>query len=203
MCMSAPKDNSAEIARQQEDERQARITAGTAKVNDAFGGFNDDYYAGIGKSYLDYYNPQLDRQYNRAREALTYQLADSGNLDSSAAARKFGDLTSDYGVQKQTIANQAEGEKQGLRGQVEDNRGDLIRQLETGAGVDTTAASAMARANSLSKPAAYSPLGDLFSQYTGALRTNAAMQGAGYPGIGGIPRRQVPQTSSSSVKTIE
>ena len=201
MCLSAPKDNSAEIARQQENERQSRITTGTAKVNDAFGGFNDDYYAGIGKSYLDYYNPQLDRQYNRAREQLTYSLADSGNLDSSAAARKFGDLTADYGVQKQTIANQAESEKQAFKGNVEQNRSDLLGQLESGAGVDTTATSALARASSLTRPAQYSPLGDLFAQYTGAARTNAALQGAGYPGAGGI-RTQQPSVSTSTVKTI-
>jgi hypothetical protein len=86
MCFGKPpEDNSAQIARQQEDERRARVSQGTAKVDEAFSRFDQPYYEGVGKAYQDYYAPQLDRQYQKARDQLTYSLADSGGLASTAA----------------------------------------------------------------------------------------------------------------------
>jgi hypothetical protein len=183
MCFgSTPTDNSAELARQQEDARQTRIKDGSAKIDQAFKGFDTPYYEGVGKAYTDYYTPQLDRQYQTARDKVTYNLADSGGLDSTAAGKKFGDLTADYGIQKQQIADKAIGASQDLRGNVERNRSELVQQLETGSGVESTGATAVARANSLSAPEQFSPLGDLFGQYTGNVVASRALQGAGYAG---------------------
>lgn len=203
MCMGgAPEDRSAEIARQQEAERQQRVKAGTVKIDEAFSGFNDDYFSGVGKAYSDYYAPQLDRQYQAARDRTTYALADSGGLDSTAAGSKFGNLTADYGVQRQQIEDRAIGAQQDLRGQVEQNRSELIRQLETGSGVESTAQTALARAQSLSAPQTFSPLGDLFAQYTGNVRNNVALQGAGYTGSPLLPSIGKRSSGSKSVKTV-
>jgi hypothetical protein len=184
MCFGKPpEDNSAQIARQQEDERRARVSQGTAKVDEAFSRFDQPYYEGVGKAYQDYYAPQLDRQYQKARDQLTYSLADSGGMDSTAAGARFGDLTAEYGVQKQQVADRAIGAQQDLRGNVEQNRSELVRQLETGSGVESTAQTALARAGSLSAPPQFSPLGDLFQQFTGNLRNSVALQNVGYQGL--------------------
>lgn len=157
---------------------------GSAKIDSAFSKFDDPYYEGVGKAYQDYYNPQLDRQYQTARDQVTYGLANSGGLDSSAGAKKFGDLTADYGIQKQQIADRAIGAQQDLKGNVERNRSELVQQLETGSGVESTGATALARAGSLSAPAQFSPLGDLFAQYTGNVAQSVALQKGGFAGYG-------------------
>jgi hypothetical protein len=208
MCLGGPpKDNSADIARQQEEERRARVSQGTAKIDEAFGRFDQPYYEGVGKAYQDYYAPQLDRQYQAARDKTTYALADAGALDSTAAGKRFGDLTAEYGIQKQQVADRAIGAQQDLRGNVEQNRSELVRQLETGSGVESTAATALARAGSLSAPPQFSPLGDLFQQFTGNLRNSVALQGAGYPGLPITQGRgaggNAGNAGSSSVKTIQ
>ena len=76
MCSKKPKkDKSAEIARQEEAKRQARIAQGQRGIDSAFSGFNDEFYGNYGKQYSDYYNPQLNDQYSDAVKRLTLQLA--------------------------------------------------------------------------------------------------------------------------------
>lgn len=207
MCFGgAPQDNSAEIARQQEAERQARVQAGTARINDAFSKFDDSYYSGLGKSYLNYYTPELERQYGDAQKKLTYGFADAGNLESGAANQKMADLGREYGVQRAQLSDRALGAQQQGQADVERNRSDLISQLEAGSGVESTATSALARAQSLSAPPQYSPLGDVFATFTNTLANNAALQARGYPGLT-IPGASTSPTllgskGSGSVRTV-
>jgi hypothetical protein len=204
MCLggSPPPDNSAEIARQQEAERQSRIATGTQRINEQFGKFDNDYYSGLGKSYLDFYNPELDRQYGEAKKQLTYRFADSGSLNSGAANQKFGDLAQSYATQRNQVADRALGTQQEARGNVERNRADLMSQLEGGAGVESTGASALARANALTAPPQYSPLGDVFATFTGALAQNALLRGRGYPGFQTGGGGGLDPDRSSSVQTV-
>lgn len=204
MCLGgAPQDNSADIARSQAAEREARVREGTGRINDTFSKFDDSYYSGLGKSYLDFYRPELDRQYGDAQKQLTYRFADSGNLDSGAANQKFADLAQNYALQTNQLGDRALNTQQQGRADVEKNRSDLISQLESGSGVESTASSALARAGSMSAPPQYSPLGDVFSQFTGAMANSRALQGQGYAGLpigGGLPTLN---GGKSSVKTVQ
>ena len=201
MCMSsAPQDNSAALARQQEEERQRRVREGTAKIDEAFAGFTPEYYEGVSKAHDGFYMPQLDRQYKAARDKLTYSLADSGGLDSTAGGKRYGDLTADYGMQRQNIADRGIAAQQDLRGSVEQNRGELVRQLETGSSIESVAGRAASDAKLKSAPQPYSPLGDLFAQWTGTAANNVALQREGYQGMR-MPGAAV-SSGKSSVKTI-
>lgn len=196
-----PKDKSADEARRMEEERQARIREGTAKVDDLFAQFNDGFYDNIRQSAQDHYNPLVDEQYGRAREAQTYQLANRGNLQSSAAASRFADLFKDYGLGRQQVVDRGFDLSQQHRAGVEDNRAALLGQLHGGASLDTVANMASTRAAMMNHAPTFSPLGDLFSQYTGAAAQSVNAERMGYPGMG-LTNRYQTTPNYGSVRTV-
>lgn len=184
MCFaSQPEDHSAEIARQQEATRQANIAAGTQKINDAFAQFTPDYFTGIGKNFTDYYMPQLDKQYQDTRRNLIYGLSNTGGLTSSAGNQSIADLENQYNLQRQQVTSGAIDAENQAKSDLENNRSQLISNLEAGSGVESTAQTAMARAAAMTAPKVYSPLGDVFSQFTNNLKNSALLQANGYQGL--------------------
>ena len=166
MCIfSAPKDNSAQIAREQEDQRRARITEGTASIDSAFAGFDDSFFSGIEQSANDFFNPQIDRQFDRTRETLIKNLARQGNLNASTGARQLADLDTAGQEQRVTFADKARGFATDSRADVENNRANLLRQLQASADPSAAAATAAGQAQVLSAPPTFSPIGDLFTQF--------------------------------------
>ena len=143
-----------------------------------FNGFNDQFFNGRRQAYIDYAQPQLDTQYNDARRQLTYALARSGTLDSSERARQEGVLQREYDVQRQNIADQGLSYSTQARTAVEDARANLIATLNATGDTEGATNAAIARAQTLSQPAAFSPLGQLFANFTNALGTQAAMERA-------------------------
>lgn len=198
MCF-APKDNSGAIARQQEQERQQNIVRGTDKINAAFSGFDDDFYKQRETDYLDYYTPQLDEQAGDANDALTYNLARGGNLDSSTGAKQAADLTRKISDARGSVVQGAAGASQGARGDVENNRSDLIQMLQGGGNVANAANSAASRAEQLTRPPPYSPLLDLFSQGLGQTANSIQLQGMGYEGLPFTRRTVNPARSVSTI----
>src|SRR3546814_21199857 len=83
-----PKDNAAEIARQQEEARQQRIRDGQSAIDTNFAQFNDPYFDDYRQDYMAYYQPQLDRQYQNARRKSVLGLHRTGNLSSSRSAER-------------------------------------------------------------------------------------------------------------------
>ena len=146
MCFfSAPapaQDNSAQIAAEREAKRQQDIAAGRSRIDEAFGQFNDPYYQGVEKSYLDYYNPQVDSQYEDAQRKLKLNLARTGNLNSGSGARQLGDLTRAYTDQRTAISGQAIDQANKQRGTVEQTKGELYNQNTAAADPAAAAASA-------------------------------------------------------------
>lgn len=147
-------------------------------------GFNNDFFDARKQAYLDYADPQLQDQYNDANRQLTFSLARSGLLDSSARGEKLGDLQKLYDTQKQAIADKALSYETGARNSVEDARANLIQTLNATGDAEGAANSALARSQALSQPDAYSPLGQLFTDFTNGLGIQAAQersQAAGGP----------------------
>lgn len=186
MCLggSAPKDNSGEIAAQQEAKRQANITAGVDAVNKAFGsGFDQPFYDNITKSYENYYDPQLDLQYQNALNSLTDQLGQQGILQSSEGNRQIGLLKQTYDTNRQTVANNALNAAQTARQSVAQQKNQLLAQAQQAGDPNALAAQAAEAASSVATNPNYSPLGNVFAgllgQGTNAL---AIQQGANYGG---------------------
>lgn len=178
MCgPKTPKDNSAEIAAQQERERQARVSAGTQRIGEIFGGFNDDYYTKYVDDYKNYYLPQVDDQYADALKQIKYSPS-GGSTSSSAYAGKLADLEEARQRAITQIGSQGQATAQDYRGQVESSRQNLISQLNAGSSVESVAGMASNQAKTLSATPVYSPLADLFGKFmtTGAnvIQSNAA-----------------------------
>lgn len=185
MCIfgSTPKDNSAQIAREAEDDRQARITEGTGNINSAFAGFDDSFFGGIEQSALDFFNPQIDEQFEDTRESLIKNLARQGNLNASTGATQLADLDTEAQKQRVNFADQSRGFATSARADVEGNRSNLLTQLRASADPSAAATSAAAQADILSRPQPFSLIGDLFSQFGGLANTQitAARQGFDNP----------------------
>jgi hypothetical protein len=175
------KKGGGEAARAREDEqaRQQRIRTGTERVNTIFSqNFNDDFFGGRRQAFMNFATPQLDDQYAKASNELTFSLARSGMLDSSTRAQRFGELQRLYDTNKQQVADQAMQEETQARNQVEDARGNLISMLNATGDAEGAANSAITRATALSRPNAFSPLSNLFGNFTNTLGMQAAQERA-------------------------
>jgi hypothetical protein len=196
MCVSSPKpprDNSAEIARQQEAERQARIAQGQSTIDQEFGNFNDDFFNTYQQDYMGYYSPQLEDQYGDARKRLTLQLAKTGNLTSSAGANQLRDLTEYYNTQNTGITNQALDAVNTLRGNIDQRKSQLYADNRAAADPGNAAAAAQAAAVALKPTPPSSPLANTFADFFNNLGNSVAIynqtrpyqQGQGVQTFGG------------------
>jgi len=161
----SPKDKSAEIARAAEVKREGQIKQGRQAIDTQFAGFTPDYYAKIADNYAGFYQPQLSDQFNKARQALTYNLARSGNLNASSGAKSLGDLRTSYERNKALIGDRAATAAQQAQADVESNKGELYSQLSASADPSAAATTSAARYASLTAPPSYSPLGDIFASF--------------------------------------
>lgn len=141
-------------------------------------GFDDAFYDARQQSYIDYANPQLQDQYANAQKQLTYALARQGNLDSSARGEKVGELQKLYDINAQKIADDALSYKTSAKTSVEDARANLITTLNATGDADAAASQALARASTLSQGPSYSPLSQVFADFTNALGVQAAQERA-------------------------
>lgn len=178
-----PQDNSAEIARQQEAERQARVTQGQQAVDTAFTPFNDEFFSGLSDANKAYYQPQLDDQFAEARRKLTLALARSGNLTSSAGIRQTGQLQKAFQDNSALIANNATSAAAEARGKINQQRSQLYSQNLTAADPSLASTSAAASAATLQAPPVFSPLGNVFADILNNAATGVTLSKQGYPGI--------------------
>lgn len=164
MCLGSkpPKDNSAEIARQEEEARQARIKQGQSAIDTEFAQFDDPFFTNYQNNYTGYYIPQVEDQYQKAREKLTLKLAGSGNLNAGAGADALGDLRSQYELRRGDITNQALDAVNQRKNEIEGIRSDLYNQNRASADPAAAATLAASRSGGLVTPPAYTPIGDLF-----------------------------------------
>lgn len=181
MGASSSKTGGAEAkqARADEQARQEKIRTGTGRINNIFDTqFTDGFFNDRRQKYLDYAKPQVDSQYKDTSRDLVYALDRGGLLDSSVRADKVAQLQKQYDLKSQEVADKALSSANTAKSQVEDARAGLITTLNSTGDAEGAANSAITRAQALSKPDAYSPLGQLFTDFTGALSTQAAIEKA-------------------------
>lgn len=171
--------NEVAAARSEEQARQAAIRSGTSQIGNLFDSqFNDQFYNNRAKSFEDYALPQIGDQYKNAAKQLTFSLARRGALDSSSRSSLATELEKRRALQEQSVKDQGQSYANTARANVEGARSDLINTLNaTG---DTTGAvnSANARAQILSAVPAYSPISQLFADFTSGLGQQAAAERA-------------------------
>lgn len=140
--------------------KNGMLYAGTKEAT----GFNDDFFDQRRNDFLGYYQPQLDDQFSKARDQLTFALARAGTLNSTLAADKQGDLSSQYDVQRASILSQADADVAAQRARINQEKSGLVAQLNATGDADRVSNEALARTQQMfnEKPA-YNPLGDIFS----------------------------------------
>jgi hypothetical protein len=152
----------AEEARQREEARKANILAGTQRIDQNFSRFDDNFYGQRRQAFLDYSLPQLDQQLAEARKQLTFALGGAGQLRSSTATDRLGQLQRDYELQRAGLVSQADDQAQQLRTSVANSRNTLVDQLGASADPDAAYNNSLARATLIqSTPNNFSPLGQL------------------------------------------
>ena len=161
--------------RADEEARQARIAQGRQSIDDTFNStYTDDFFNNIGKTYTDYYNPQVDEQYGDTKEKLTFNLGRQGILGSSEAGDQFAKLEDKYGKERQNIANNALQAGQTARGNVEQQRNQLYSINNSTADPAAAANSARDAMKSITTQPSLTSLGSLFTEFLNSASAPAA-----------------------------
>jgi hypothetical protein len=170
------------------------------------GGFNDDFYNSYRQKYLDYYDPQEQRQYDVAKRDLLYSLANAGTNTSSIAAGKFGELGYTDALAKAKIASDANTATGNLQSQILGNKEALINQLYATEDPTLTAnlAQESAKASQLADPTT-TPIAAFFAPAASAVGAAAGSYLSPYSLYGNNQQRQqgtVAPANSDSGKII-
>lgn len=205
MCFSLGGGGADSIAKEQradEKARQARIKAGMSQIAQAFGGFNDGFYAKRATDYNAYAMPEVDRQQDIQRKNLIYALSRTGNLDSSAAITKNGELQDEGNKARIGVANTGLDEANKLRSQVEQSRGAVVAELNATGDANAAAASAMRATAAANQPAGFSPLGNLFNSFAQGLQAIGSRAGNNYGGFTGAGSAGLFSPGRSSMSVV-
>lgn len=187
MCIfKRPRDNSSRMIADAEAQRQARIAQGMAAINNQFSQFNDDFFSGISRDALAYYNPQLTEQFQDASRDLALNLARAGLSDSSIAARRSADLNRAFTERQGRLVEEADNIARRARKDVENARSAVISDLNASADPVAAQMAAAARVRQLSAPPTFDPLENVFSAALRFAGTGAAAERMGGQGFGGV-----------------
>lgn len=146
-----------------EDKRQRDVKVGQRSIDDAFSKFDDGYYGQYKTDYTDFYQPQLEDQFAKARSKMIAALAGRGMLESTVGAGALADTQKQYDTTKTNIANQAQDAANTLRSSVENSKSNLYSLNEASADPQGIAARAVGESTALVAPPQYSQLEDTFA----------------------------------------
>lgn len=138
-------------------------------------GTHDPIWEQQQQAYLDFANPQLKEQFGGAREDLAYALMRQGQGSSSLAGERYGDLSRDFQIRQQDVAEQARGYGNQARSNVADQKQSLLTMLNSTADAGAAANAARSQVAALSATPQFSSLGPLFQNTTAGLA--AGLQG--------------------------
>jgi hypothetical protein len=167
----------AKKAEQNEVQRQERIRWGTDQIRKQFDSvFNTPYYQTMEKNARAAWKPQITDQYNQSLKQLQAALSRNGLSDSSIASRKGGDLQYQKGLATQDMRSKIINAINQRKGDVANAENIALSQLANTA--DPFAAQQQASnliASNRAEPG-YSPLGQLFTDTTAGLATQADLE---------------------------
>jgi hypothetical protein len=183
------------MARADEEARQARIKEGMGKIDSTFKQFGPDFYDRRKQAVMDSTMPQLNDQFQKTKEQLQFNLARSGLTDSSVRSANEAEAQRQMDVGKAAVAGQAQDYANQARQQVEQNRAELVGQLNATGDAQAAAQGALSRSAIAMAQPSVSPLGLMFQNTTGLL--GQASQAGAYdrraPGLQafGLPVRTI------------
>lgn len=205
MCFGGAGDGGASAqARQDEQARQGRISSGMDSIDQTFSKFDDNYFNDYFNKAMDMAKPNITKQFTDANEQTLFGLARDGNLQSSAAAKMYGNVSDRKNDALLNASNTANNDKNALRSEISGQRGQLVNQLQATADPGAAAAGAISEAAASSRPPTYSPITNIFSDLTSQFAANEQARAFGMPGLGfGITPQYSPTTGSpKSVQVV-
>lgn len=164
----------AKRAERRELDRERRIRDGMSRIEQVFGGFDDNFFGQQRTAQLDYVLPQIRDQYENAQKQLIYTLARGGQLNSSVAAQRNARLAREHQLALTRADSIADQTVKQSRGDVERERGDLIAQLQSTADPESAANQARIRGESLRIGQPLADVGVLFQNATAGLAATMA-----------------------------
>ena len=186
MCFGGGGDGGAAQARADEQARQERVRKGVSNINRNFEGFNTGFFDSRSDAYKNFAMPQVNQAFQNNADQVAYSLARSGLTSSSEAARRQGILQSDNALARQQVYSNAAAERQRAMQAVEDNRNNLINQVQSTSDATLAGQNALRQAQVLTSQANnFNPIANLFANTTGMLAAaNQAGAYSGGPGLG-------------------
>ncbi len=171
--------------RDRENEAEDRLAKGKQRIEDEFNGaFKPEFFNNYAQQLMDYWRPDIDRQYSDAQKQLNYGFANTQPGGGSVAADAFGRLKEGYDKALLQASDRSQGQANELRSSIEGQRSALRNQLAAGADPSVVVQDAVGTINNIPRSPTYSPLGDLFSNLTGQFAVAQQAARAGYPGWG-------------------
>lgn len=156
-----------------EAQRQSRINSGMASIDNAFKGFDNNFFNQRAQDYTSFALPQAQKQYDTTRKSLAYSLARNGLSNSSAAVNENQALNDTRNQKIGDIANEGQNQANALRGQVASQRTNVTNQLLSSSDPSLAHESALSATAGLNAPSAFAPIGTLFSDFSQTYLNNA------------------------------
>lgn len=171
-------------ARASEEERQNRVNQGMTNIDNAFAKFDQPYFDTYSKKLVNYWLPDIDRQFDDANNKLAFAFGSTNPGGSSASAKAFADLKVDKDRRIQEAYDNSVGEANKLRQNIDNQRGAVTSQLNATSDFYSAGDAAVRAADTLSSEPVFSPLGDLFTNITDQYATAQQAARTGAPGWG-------------------
>lgn len=173
-------------------QTQANIKQGQANIDNAFKGFNDNYYQGFENDYNNFYDPQITKQYKDTNATLAAGLVDQGMGASTVGNKKLADLSQQYQTTLVNSANSGVDAANALKKSVSDEESNLSSLNLASDDPNAINTQALASATSLAAPQSFTPLGQVFanaltplsSYYTAAAKVPGAPYVSPYAAVG-------------------
>lgn len=137
-----------------------------------YGGIGDDFYSGYRDAITSYYLPQLEDQYEDARQKTLFARARQGLGGSSVYAEDLGDLAQDYAEQRGSVINDADQRTAALRQNIARQKQAALELASTSENPSDAVNRALTEVNAAqTSTPELSPLSDVFDTAALAYRS--------------------------------
>lgn len=127
------------------------------------GGFGDAFYNNYRDANLNYYMPELAKQYDKAKSNLTFDHARAGTLQSSMASENVADLVYQKSMNDALVRSKADNATAQLRNSVAAQKSAAMGQLYATEDPSIAANTATNSVRTLQNTTPeFSPMGELF-----------------------------------------
>lgn len=177
---SGEANRAARTARAEERARNEQIAFGTQQIRNLFAKqFDDSYFDKLRDVGTERYTPEVNDQYEMSLRDLRAALLRSGISNSTAAVDMQRGLDEQRGKALQDIKSNVQGVVNQRRQQIANAELQTIGQLQASGDASAAAEQARSMINLNTKPEAWSPLGQVFTDVTAGLATQAELERAG------------------------